>query len=106
MLMITVEDGPAVVTLRLAGQLGTIEARELARTRSELALTYPDVMVLFDLTGVTAVDRAGKEWLSQAHRNGDRLVGGAITRSIVDEMVARTSGNRSIQAEKLGIRVR
>jgi hypothetical protein len=79
---------PAVVTLRLVGRLGGPEARELARARNAVGLTQPHQTVLFDLTGLTGVDIVGKELLAQAHRNGGRLVGGATSRAIVDEIIA------------------
>ena len=75
MLMITVDAGPAVVTLWLVGRLGGPEASELARARKAVVLTQPHQTVLFDLTGLTGVDIVGKEFLAQAHRSGDRLVG-------------------------------
>jgi anti-anti-sigma factor len=65
-----------VVTLRLVGRLGGPEARELARARNAVGLTPPHQTVLFDLTGLTGVDIVGKEFLAQAHRSGDTLVGG------------------------------
>ena len=88
MLMITVETEPAIVTLRLEGQLAGPEARELVKSWSSGAFKQPHQKMLFDLTGVTSVDRAGREFLARAHRNGDRLVGGRATRAIVDEIVA------------------
>jgi hypothetical protein len=38
-------------------------------------LAQPHQTVVFDLTALTAVDVVGQEFLAQAHRNGDRLVG-------------------------------
>jgi hypothetical protein len=77
-----------VVTLRLVGRLGGPEARELARARNAVGLTQPHQTVLFDLTGLTGVDIVGKEFLAQAHRSGDTLVGGATSGAIVDEIIA------------------
>ena len=90
MLMITVDTEPAVVTLRLVGRLGGPEASELARARNAVGLTQPHRTVLFDLTSLTGIDLVGKEFLAQAHRSGDRLVGGAPSRVIVDEIIARS----------------
>ena len=78
MLMITVDAQPTGVTLRLAGRLAGLEARELGRTRSAVELAQPYQTVVFDLTALTAVDVVGQEFLAEAHRNGDRLVGGAV----------------------------
>jgi hypothetical protein len=88
MLMITVDAKPSIVTLRLDGRLGGPEARELARTWNPAAFKQPHQTVVLDLTGVTAIDVVGKAFLAQAHRNGDRLVGGVTTRAIVDEITA------------------
>jgi hypothetical protein len=88
MLMITVETEPAVVTLRLEGQLAGPEARELVKSWCASAFKQPHQTMRFDLTGVTSVDGTGREFLARAHRNGDRLVGGLATRAIVDEIVA------------------
>ena len=95
MLMITVDAQPTGVTFRLVGRLAGLEARELGRTRSAVGLAQPHQTVVFDLTALTAVDVAGQEFLAQAHRNGDRLVGGATSRAIVDEIIAR-SGLESV----------
>jgi hypothetical protein len=90
MLMITVDTEPDVVILRLVGRLGGPETCELARTRNAVGLTQPHRAVLFDLTGLTEVDIVGKEFLAQAHRSGDRLVGGTASKAIVDEIIARS----------------
>jgi hypothetical protein len=96
MLMITVETEPAVVTLRLKGQLAGPEARELMKGWRDDTLKQPHQTVLFDLTGVTWIDRVGRDFLARAHRNGGTLVGGAATRSIVDEILAGTVVENSI----------
>jgi anti-anti-sigma factor len=89
MLMITVEDEAAGVTLRLDGRLAGAEARELARYRSSAAFNQLRQAVALDLTGVISVDGEGRDFLAQAHRRGDRLVEGVATRAIVAEIVAR-----------------
>ena len=70
------------------GRLAGSHARELARTRSAVRFKRPHDAVLFDLTDVTAIDDVGKEFLAQAHSNGDWLIAGAVTRAIIDEIVA------------------
>jgi hypothetical protein len=90
MLMITVENEAAMVTFRLDGHLAGLGVDELARHWSAAASNQPDQRVLFDLTGLTSVDVLGKEFLAQAHRHGDTLVGGATTRAIVEEIRARS----------------
>jgi hypothetical protein len=46
--------------------------------------------VLFDVSGLTAIDAVGKEFLARAHRSGDLLVAGATSKAIVDEIIARS----------------
>ena len=91
MLMITVETEAALVTLRLDGRLAGPEARELTRNWNTSTFKQPHQSVSFDLTGITGVDGVGLEFLAQAHRRGDRLVGGATTSAIVQEIVGRTA---------------
>jgi anti-anti-sigma regulatory factor len=83
MLMITVDAQADVVTLRLTGRLAGPEARELARNWSTAAFKEPHQEVWLDLAGLTAVDAIGLEFLAQAHRNGDRLVGGATPQALI-----------------------
>jgi hypothetical protein len=91
MLMITVESGAALVTFRLDGRLAGPEARELTRNWDASTFKQPHQRVLFDLTGITGVDVMGREFLAQALRRGDRLIGGASTSAIVQEIVGRTA---------------
>jgi hypothetical protein len=91
MIMITVESDAALVTFRLDGRLAGPEARELTRNWNASTFKQPHQRVLFDLTGITGVDVMGREFLAQAHRRGDRLVGGATTSAIVQEIVGRTA---------------
>ena len=88
MLMITVEPDAAAVVLRLDGRLAGLEARELAANWNTLPFKQPGQRVVFDLTGVTFVDRAGLEFLAKAHRNGDSLIGGATTKSMRQQLIA------------------
>lgn len=88
MLMITVETAPAIVTLRLNGRLTGAEARELVRMWEAIASAPARKNVLLDLSEVTSVDVAGRAFLEQAHKNGNRLVSGAATKAIVDEIDA------------------
>ena len=62
----------------------------MARRWSAAASNQPDQRVLFDLTGLTSVDVLGKEFLAQAHRHGDTLIGGVTTRAIVEEIRANS----------------
>lgn len=106
MLVITVDAEPAMVTLRLVGHLAGLEARELERTRIAVGFEYPHHPVMFDLTGITAVEVAGKEYLAQAHRRGDGLVGEPTSKAIVDEIIARSGIESSLDGEAGAVRDR
>ena len=86
--MVTVDDAPQRVTLRLDGRLAGHESQELARTCEAASFRSPNQPLLLDLTGVTSIDAAGREFLRQALKDGHTLVGGATTRAAVDEILA------------------
>jgi anti-anti-sigma factor len=91
MLMITVEADAPTVTFRLDGRLAGPGIRELARSWSAAASQQPNRRVLLDLAGVTAVDASGKDFLAKAYRQGSRLIAGAATRAIVEEVRTRSA---------------
>jgi anti-anti-sigma factor len=91
MLMITVEADAPTVTLRLDGRLAGPGIRELARSWSAAASKQPNRRVLLDLAGVTAVDASGKDFLAKAYRQGSKLIAGAATRAIVEEVRTRSA---------------
>jgi anti-anti-sigma factor len=91
MLMITVEADAPTVTLRLDGRLAGPGIRELARSWSAAARKQPHRRVLLDLAGVTAVDASGKDFLAKAYRQGSKLIAGAATRAIVEEVRTRSA---------------
>ena len=88
MLMITVETERGVVTFRLHGRLAGAGVNELARHWSATARSRSHERISLDLTGVSSVDSLGKQFLAQAHRHGDRLVGGVTTKALVDEIAS------------------
>src|SRR5262245_36127689 len=90
MLMITVEADAPTVTFRLDGRLAGAGIRELARSWSAAARKQPHRRVSLDLMGVTSVDSLGKDFLAQAYRQGSRLIAGAATRAIVEEVRTRS----------------
>lgn len=64
---ITIDDGPEVLTLKLEGRVAGLWASELRKSWE--ALHGPKVKgVVVDLCGVTHVDSAGKEVLSDIHK--------------------------------------
>ena len=90
MLMITVETEAPTVTFRLDGRLAGPGIRELARSWSAAARKQPHRRVSLDLIGVTSVDALGKDFLAEAYRQGSRLIAGAATRAIVEEVRTRS----------------
>lgn len=91
MLMITVEaDATTITTLRLDGRLAGPGIRELARSWTAAARNQPHRRVLLDLIGVTSVDALGKDFLAEAYRQGSKLIPGAATRAIVEEVRTRS----------------
>jgi anti-anti-sigma factor len=86
MLMITVETEAPTLTFRLDGRLAGPGIRELARSWSAAARKQPNRRVSLDLMGVTSVDALGKDFLAEAYRQGSRLIAGAATRAIVEEV--------------------
>ena len=91
MLTITVEKHRAQVTFRLDGRLAVLEVRELARIWTAAVLKRPRQTILFDLTGVSSVDAAGKAFLARAHAHGAAFIGGAATAALVEEIHAHRS---------------
>ena len=74
MLTITVVLDPTAVTFRLDGRLAVLEVRELARIWSAAVLRRPQPRILFDLTGVSSMDTAGKAFLARAQAHGGTLI--------------------------------
>jgi anti-anti-sigma factor len=90
MLMITVETEAPTLTFRLDGRLAGPGIRELARSWSVAARKQPHRRVSLDLMGVTSVDASGKDFLAEAYRQGSKLIAGAATRAIVEEVRTRS----------------
>lgn len=78
MLVIYVQTEAMMVTFRLEGRLSGAGVRELARHWSSAVFKQPDQRMIFDLSGLTAVDDAGREFLARVHEYGDLLIGGGI----------------------------
>jgi len=87
-LIITVDTAPAIVTLRFNGRLALPEIGEVARMWNVMAFKPPRRRVLLDLSAVTAIDAAGKQFLERVHQEGNTLVSGVTTSVIVAEIVA------------------
>ena len=75
MLVIYVQTEAMMVIFRLEGRLSGAGVRELARHWSSAVFKQPDQRMIFDLSGVTSVDDAGREFLARVHEYGDLLIG-------------------------------
>src|SRR5262245_20258013 len=87
MLRITVHDTPEALTFQLEGRLAGPWVRELENCwRGTLGGPYSPA-VRFDLTGVTFIDAAGKDFLAAVHAQGARfVVAGCLMRALVAEI--------------------
>jgi hypothetical protein len=94
MLRITVEDDSRSLTFRFEGKLAGPWVHEAARCWQHTPETQRKPVLRFDLTGVTMIDTAGKEFLAAAHRQGaELLASGCLMRAIVADL-SKTSISR------------
>lgn len=94
MLRITIHNEPARRTFQLEGKLAGPWVDELGRCwQSSLAASAP-VAVRFDLTGVTFIDAAGKEFLAERYADGAELiVAGCQMRAFAAEIANAPKAN-------------
>jgi anti-anti-sigma regulatory factor len=89
MLRITVHDDPTSVTFRLEGRLAGSWVQELHDCWQRTFIARPKPSVRFDLTDVTFVDAAGKEFLAARYREGHQLIAaGCLMKFIVAEITS------------------
>ena len=87
MLRITTHDDPGSVTFLLEGRLAGSWVQELEACSESTLATRPKPTVRFDLTEVTFIDPAGKEFLAARYREGHELVAaGCLMKSVVAEI--------------------
>jgi anti-anti-sigma regulatory factor len=85
MLRITVHDHPRSLTLQLEGRLAGPWVQELEGCWQNVASQRKPVR--FDLTGVTFIDAAGKEFLTTMHARGAEFVAaGCLMKAVVAEI--------------------
>lgn len=90
MLRITIHQAPAL-TFQLEGRLAGPWVRELEECWRHATAGDHAACARFDLTGVTYVDAAGKEFLAARHAEGARFTAaGCLMRAIVDEISRRS----------------
>ena len=88
MLRITVHDEPGSLTFQLEGRLAGPWVRVLEECWQS-ALARPRKPILrVDLTGVTAIDAAGRAQLAAMHREGVEFVAAdCLTKAVVAELI-------------------
>ena len=108
MLRITVHDSPRTLTLQLEGRLAGAWVRELEECWQSTRVSRRKPVLRFDLTGVTSIDTAGKEFLATRHTEGvEFLARGCLMRAHVTEITdapvpqLRMSGERPLTEEKI-----
>jgi hypothetical protein len=86
MLRVTVLNNSGELTFRLEGRLAGPWVRELENCWQS-TVRHPQSALRFDLTGVTFVDAAGKDFLAARHAQGAELVAsGCLMRAVVAEI--------------------
>src|SRR5262245_48316320 len=92
MLRITIRDDSDSSTFQLEGQLVGPWAQEAQAFWRQTLASRPNSTLRLDLTGVTLIDAAGKEFLAAAHAQGAILVAsGCLMRAIVAELTQTPS---------------
>jgi anti-anti-sigma regulatory factor len=92
MLRITTYHTAELLTFQLEGRLAGPWVVEVQDCWQRTAAGRGDTAVRFDLTGVTYVDAAGKEFLLAMHEQGSEFVAtGCLMRAIVAEIAHRSS---------------
>lgn len=87
MLRITTHDKPESLTFQLEGKLTGPWVRELQQCWQSAAAGDSRRVVRFDLTGLTAIDAVGKEFLAARYAEGAELVAaGCLMKSVVSEL--------------------
>jgi hypothetical protein len=87
MLRITVHDNPEFLTFQLEGRLEGAWVGEVEECRQRTLAGRREMVVRFDLTGVTFIDAAGKGYLAVMHYQGAEFVAAdCLTKAIVAEI--------------------
>ena len=88
MLRITVHDNPGLLTVQLEGRLAGPWVRELEDCWQSARARQRQPVVRFDLTGITSIDAAGKEFLAARHSEGAQLLPcGCLMRAVVAQII-------------------
>jgi anti-anti-sigma regulatory factor len=89
MLRITLRADPGSLTVRLEGRLAGPWVREVEDCWQSAWASQRKPVLRLDLTGVTFIDAAGKQFLAAMHTEGaEFLACGCMTRAVVAEITA------------------
>ena len=92
MLRITVHKDSQDVTFQLEGRLTAPWLEELAQCWNKALSNHGKSKIRVDLTALTFVDNAGKQYLQAMHRQGAEFVtADCETKSIVDEITSKSA---------------
>ena len=104
MLRITIHDEPGSLTFQLEGKLAGPWVQELQSCCQSTLAGQRKSVLRFDLTGVTSIDAAGKEFLAAMHTQGAKFLAcGCLMRAVVAELTdtsAPPGTNRSPRAKE------
>ncbi|MBZ5629600.1 MAG: hypothetical protein LAO06_12120 [Acidobacteriia bacterium] len=90
MLRVTVNSELDLATVKLAGQLASVEVDEAGRCAEEVVSTVRSKNVAVDLTEVTFIDEAGRRLLAALANEGVRLISDdPVMDAIVNQIVGR-----------------
>jgi anti-anti-sigma regulatory factor len=99
MLRITVKDDSQPVTFQLEGKLAGDWVRELEECWRDCPIASEKPAARIDLTQVTFVDAAGKEFLAARYREGHELVAsGCMMKAVVSEITGTPMVVRQLPA--------
>jgi hypothetical protein len=94
MLRITIHNNPGSVTFQLEGRLAGLWVRELENCWQSVLTSQRKPVLRFDLTGVTYIDAAGKEFLAARHTDGaEFLACGCQMKAVVAELANAAAPN-------------
>src|SRR5712692_3658556 len=103
MLRITTHNDPELLTFQLEGKLAGPWVRELEDSWQHALAGTPKPFIRFDLTGVTYVDAAGKEFLAARHSQGAELIAaGCLMRAVVAEICGTSDPDCAEPAKETG----
>jgi anti-anti-sigma regulatory factor len=94
MLRITIHNDPRTRTFQLEGKLAGPWVDELKRCWQDMLAAARTPAIRFDLTGVTFIDAAGKEFLAARYGEGAELiVAGCQMRALAAEIANTPQAN-------------